>query len=192
MIRISVSDQEFATIIASLRFYQEMGQGEPDKRSDDIHELATDGDNVVSLDAEGIDDLAERINCEYEELPDTDPRAENLTGENPAFPRAMWREQSEAGKTDLVYWQWVSQMKESQPVAAGGKERTVEVIVCESHGDDTGGWYTEYVSVPADTPDDQLEKAARDAFFNNFKEGDNRIIAHVGIYCEADPFAEEE
>jgi len=54
--------QDHATIMAALRFYQEKGMGDPANRSDAIHDLATNGDEVISLDAEGIDDLCERIN----------------------------------------------------------------------------------------------------------------------------------
>lgn len=64
---IGVEYAEFATILAALRFYQERGQGDPGNRSDAIHEIATSGPNgeeVVSLDAAGIDELCERINME--------------------------------------------------------------------------------------------------------------------------------
>ncbi len=61
-INIAVTEQEFYTIIAALRFYQESGMGDPGNRSDDIHALACNGDDVVSLDAVGIDNLCERIN----------------------------------------------------------------------------------------------------------------------------------
>lgn len=53
---------EMATILAALRYYQEKGQGDPANRSDDIHEIATCGDEVISLDATAIDDLCERLN----------------------------------------------------------------------------------------------------------------------------------
>jgi hypothetical protein len=63
LIQINTTDK--ATILAALRFYQENGQGDPDNRSDAIHGIATGGsdDDVTSLDAEGIDELCERINC---------------------------------------------------------------------------------------------------------------------------------
>lgn len=54
---------ELSTIIAALRFYQERGMGDPANRSDDIHEIATCGDECVSLDADAIDELCEAINC---------------------------------------------------------------------------------------------------------------------------------
>lgn len=56
------NDQEYATILAALRFYQEYDQGEPSERSDAIHDIATNGDAVISLDNEAIDNLCEKIN----------------------------------------------------------------------------------------------------------------------------------
>ena len=53
---------ELATILASLRTYQEAGYGDPDRRPDHIHDIAA-GDLWSSLDDAGIDDLCERINC---------------------------------------------------------------------------------------------------------------------------------
>ena len=58
-----VSNAEHNTIMAALRYYQEKGQGEPSNRSDAIHDLATGGDEDISLNDEGIDDLCERLNC---------------------------------------------------------------------------------------------------------------------------------
>jgi len=56
-----VDHDENATILAALRFYQEKGQGDPCNRSDYIHDLATNGGDVLSsLDDEGIDDLCMR------------------------------------------------------------------------------------------------------------------------------------
>lgn len=55
--------EETATILAALRFYQQHGQGNPDNRSDEIHEIATGGnDDLTSLDEEGIDGLCEHLN----------------------------------------------------------------------------------------------------------------------------------
>lgn len=58
-----VDDQQHATILAALRYYQEQGMGEPANRSDAIHEIATRGDELISLDADAIDSLCEEINC---------------------------------------------------------------------------------------------------------------------------------
>jgi len=63
MSTITVDDAEHATILAALRFYQQAGMGEPDNRSDEIHDIATNGGEVMaSLDDAGIDALVERIN----------------------------------------------------------------------------------------------------------------------------------
>ena len=59
---LRVTDQEFHTLLAALRFYQEKGQGEPANRSEWIHRLATNDDEVISLDEDGIDQLCERFN----------------------------------------------------------------------------------------------------------------------------------
>lgn len=59
---LTVSEAEHATILAALRYYQMEGQGEPSHRSDMIHDIATNGDTVISLNAEGIDELCVRIN----------------------------------------------------------------------------------------------------------------------------------
>lgn len=58
-----LDDAEHATVLAALRFYQANGMGDPFNRSDEIHEIATNGGTVLSsLDDEGIDALCERIN----------------------------------------------------------------------------------------------------------------------------------
>lgn len=58
-----LDDAEHATVMAALRFYQQHDQGEPGSRSDEIHDLATNGGEVMSsLNADGIDELCERIN----------------------------------------------------------------------------------------------------------------------------------
>lgn len=60
---IVVSDEEQATILAALRFYQEKGQGDPSNRSDAIHLIASGGDvTQPGLDEDDIDNLAESIN----------------------------------------------------------------------------------------------------------------------------------
>lgn len=58
-----LNDAQHATVLAALRFYQQKGMGDPFNRSDDIHELATNGGEVFSsLDDAGIDELCESIN----------------------------------------------------------------------------------------------------------------------------------
>ena len=64
MNHIVITDQEHATILAALRYYQKNGQGEPNNRSDDFHTIATPDDCVISMDADGIDELCEKLNCE--------------------------------------------------------------------------------------------------------------------------------
>jgi hypothetical protein len=62
-----VDDAEHATILAALRLYQQQGMGDPSQRPDDIHEIATNGDEVTSsLDDAGIDELAEKINFDVD------------------------------------------------------------------------------------------------------------------------------
>jgi hypothetical protein len=62
------TDQAQATILAALRYYQRAGQGEPNNRSDDIHQIATDDGETVSLDAVAIDRLCEDLNAGALEL----------------------------------------------------------------------------------------------------------------------------
>jgi hypothetical protein len=64
VIIMRVSRQEFHTILAALRFYQEHDQGEPANRMDAIHDIATGGGDVISLDDSGINELCERLNIE--------------------------------------------------------------------------------------------------------------------------------
>lgn len=59
---VEVTPQEFNTILAALRYYQEKGMGVPLMRTNDIHDIATNGGSETSLDTEGIDVLCERIN----------------------------------------------------------------------------------------------------------------------------------
>ena len=59
---IELTPQEFHTVLAALRYYQGCGMGNPIMRTNDIHEIATNGATETSLDAEGIDVLCERIN----------------------------------------------------------------------------------------------------------------------------------
>jgi len=61
---LTVSEQELATILAALRFYQRCGQGDPANRSDEIHEIATNCDSVTSLNESDIDELCLKINWE--------------------------------------------------------------------------------------------------------------------------------
>lgn len=62
--RCDLQPDEIATILAALRFYVSKGQAEPCNRSDAIHQIATAADELVSLDADAIDRLCERLNLE--------------------------------------------------------------------------------------------------------------------------------
>ena len=61
---ITITRQEHATILAALRYW---GGGE--KQYYALLEVATDGGEFNLLDADQIDDLAERINTEAEDAP---------------------------------------------------------------------------------------------------------------------------
>lgn len=54
--------EELATVLAALRHYQNCGYGDPMEREDAIHEIATDGGDLTSLDDVGINELCERLN----------------------------------------------------------------------------------------------------------------------------------
>lgn len=64
VIPLSVTSAELATILAALRYYQVKGFGDPANRNDAIHDIATDGGTIISLDDAGIDALCERLNME--------------------------------------------------------------------------------------------------------------------------------
>jgi hypothetical protein len=56
---IEVNDSEHATILAALRWYQQMAPDLPD----DIRKIATNDGAVKRLSAAGIDELCERVNA---------------------------------------------------------------------------------------------------------------------------------
>lgn len=58
----ALSREELATVLAALRHYQSCGYGDPMEREEDIHEIATSGGDLTSLDDAGIDELCERLN----------------------------------------------------------------------------------------------------------------------------------
>jgi hypothetical protein len=58
-----LDDAEHATVLAALRYWQQEGMGEPHNRAEDLHDIATNGGQVMSsLDDAGIDALCERLN----------------------------------------------------------------------------------------------------------------------------------
>ncbi|MBV7514478.1 hypothetical protein [Pseudomonas sp. PDM25] len=59
---IFVRDEEVRhTLIAALRFWQEKGMCDPVNRSDEMHDLATNGDEVTSLCDVDVDRLVEDL-----------------------------------------------------------------------------------------------------------------------------------
>ena len=61
---MKLNDAQLATVLAALRYYQGHGLGDPTDRPLHIHDIATDGDTISSLNSEGIDELCELLNCE--------------------------------------------------------------------------------------------------------------------------------
>lgn len=55
--------QQAYTVLAALRYYRQNGQGDPANRADDIHAIATDNDDEISLDEAGIDELYDLIDA---------------------------------------------------------------------------------------------------------------------------------
>jgi hypothetical protein len=66
-VKVDIDEAELATILAALRYYQREGLGEPDNRPIEIHDIATNGGAVISLDDAGIDVLCERLNTPDED-----------------------------------------------------------------------------------------------------------------------------
>jgi hypothetical protein len=62
MIKRNLSSPDLNTILAALRYWQKNGMGEPANRSDELHDIATNGGEDISLDDSGIDDLCARLN----------------------------------------------------------------------------------------------------------------------------------
>ena len=61
---MNLDSQERNTILAALRTYQAAGYGEPCNRPLPIHDIATNLDCEISMNAEAIDELCEKINCD--------------------------------------------------------------------------------------------------------------------------------
>ena len=55
------------------------------------------------------------------------------------------------------------------------KTRPIEMYVGE--GSDSGTWYTEYVDIPIDTPEDKIEEVAKDQARNDFID-----FVFIGVY----------
>lgn len=63
---LSLNEAEHATLVAALTLYKQQGMGDPMNRSDEVHDIATNGGLVFSsLDDEGIDRLlAKAASCQ--------------------------------------------------------------------------------------------------------------------------------
>ncbi len=61
------------------------------------------------------------------------------------------------------------------------KQRTVEIIVCESYRNDSGSWYIFDVVVPREMDQESAEQLAMD--IAESKINPENMIAHIGIYC---------
>ena len=55
------ADEDLATIIAALRYWQEQGMCEPANRSEEMQAAATDDDTLTSLDEADVDDLIMKL-----------------------------------------------------------------------------------------------------------------------------------
>ncbi len=62
--KVELTEQEQGTILAALRYWQQEGLADhPQRRSDELHEIATCGTrDEVSLDSKGVDALCEKLN----------------------------------------------------------------------------------------------------------------------------------
>ena len=61
-----LSNEELNTVLAALRAYQNAGYGDPNNRPDSIQFIACPTIDDTSLDDAAIDELCERLNCEYQ------------------------------------------------------------------------------------------------------------------------------
>ena len=59
-------DEDLHTIIAALRYWQQMGMCDPFKRSDEMHSLCTNNDELQSYCDDDVDDLVLRLNVEMD------------------------------------------------------------------------------------------------------------------------------
>lgn len=59
---MQLNEQQIATVLAALRYYQMQGLGDPRLRPASIRDIADDGGELTSLDDADIDDLYEILN----------------------------------------------------------------------------------------------------------------------------------
>ena len=65
-IKITLTVEEHATVLAALRYYQSKSLGIQENRPMAIDDIATSGGDFEGLDDFDVDELCERINTEYE------------------------------------------------------------------------------------------------------------------------------
>jgi hypothetical protein len=72
------------------------------------------------------------------------------------------------------------------------KTRSVEYYRCwAGNGGDSGTWDTDFIDIPADTPEDKVEEAVRKAADTiKWRNGEAPVI--IGLYCDSDIDEEDE
>ena len=90
----TMDDQELATVLAALRYYQEQGLADnPDLRPEAIHDIAIGGDEadfIASLDGASIDELCERLNTMPEKIERPEPVKFTGTPESERIPGQLY------------------------------------------------------------------------------------------------------
>lgn len=62
------------------------------------------------------------------------------------------------------------------------KTRPVELIICESYGSDNGNWWTSDVDIPIDTPEENIERVAKNILQIESEGQLGEMIVHIGLY----------
>ena len=103
-----MDDQELATVLAALRYYQEQGLADnPDLRPEAIHDIAIGGDeadSIASLDGASIDELCERLNTMPEKIEKPEPVKFTGTPESERIPGQLY---APNGKRIIASKDWV-------------------------------------------------------------------------------------
>jgi hypothetical protein len=80
---------------------------------------------------------------------------------------------------------------EGAPLAMRVRTDGCGVSVEALNNGDSGTWDTDYIDVPADTPEDRLEEAVREAVAKiDWRDGEAPVL--VGLYCAGGEYDEEE
>lgn len=73
------------------------------------------------------------------------------------------------------------------------KTRTVEMYVGEAAlGESHGMWNTDYVDIPADTPEDKIAEVAERAMWKQLEEQKAGNVVFIGVYHIPDVEEEED